>query len=111
MSCSAGPVLMPASEVVPWIIKVLALLLSSTLGLSESFRLEQETRAMEGLLLLPVEPVAIYLGKLIGNTLFLTLLIPVLAPVAQVAGTHWPATGPPTRGSCPGCTNPSAPAS
>ena len=38
---------------------VLALLLSSTLGLSESFRLEQEDRALEGLLLLPVEPMAI----------------------------------------------------
>jgi heme exporter protein B len=72
---------------------VLALLLSSTLGLSESFRLEQENRAMEGLLLLPVEPVAIYLGKLIGNTLFLTLLIPVLAPVALVLYAQEPTLG------------------
>jgi len=65
----------------------LALLLSSTLGLSESFRLEQEQRAIEGLLLLPVEPVALFYGKALGNTLFLTLLAPILTPVALVLYT------------------------
>jgi heme exporter protein B len=63
---------------------VLALLLSSTLGLSESFRLEQEQRAIEGLLLLPVDPVALYYGKAMSNTLFLMLLAPILTPVALV---------------------------
>lgn len=63
---------------------VLALLLSSTLGLTESFRHEREQQAIEGLLLLPVEPTAIYYGKAIGNTLFLWLLAPVLAPAAMV---------------------------
>lgn len=63
---------------------VLALLLSSTLGLSESFRLEQEQRAVEGLLLLPVDPIALYYGKAISNTLFLMLLAPILTPVALV---------------------------
>ncbi|MGB3563703.1 MAG: heme exporter protein CcmB [Thermoanaerobaculia bacterium] len=63
---------------------VLALLLSSTLGLSESFRLEQEQRAVEGLLLLPVDPVALYYGKAMSNTLFLVLLAPILTPVALV---------------------------
>lgn len=63
---------------------VLALLLSSTLGLSESFRLEQEQRAIEGLLLLPVDPLALYYGKSLSNTLFLLLLAPVLMPVALV---------------------------
>ena len=61
---------------------VLALLLSSTLALSESFRLEQEERALEGLLLLPIDPVALYYGKALGNTLFLAGLGPVLVPVA-----------------------------
>ena len=65
---------------------VLALLLSSTLGLSESFRLEQEDRALEGLLLLPVEPVAIFYGKAVGNTLLLLVLAPILVPIALV----WP---------------------
>jgi heme exporter protein B len=62
----------------------LALLLSSTLALSESFRIEQEERAMEGLFLLPVDPVAQYYGKALGNTVFLILLAPVLIPVALV---------------------------
>jgi heme exporter protein B len=63
---------------------VLALLLSSTLGLSESFRLEQEDRALEGMLLLPVEPMAIFYGKAIGNTLLLLVLAPILVPIALV---------------------------
>jgi heme exporter protein B len=63
---------------------VLALLLSSTLGLSESFRLEQDDRAIEGLLLLPVDPVAIFYGKAMGNTLLLLMLAPVLVPIALV---------------------------
>jgi heme exporter protein B len=63
---------------------VLGLLLSSTLGLSESFRLEQEQRALEGLLLLPVDPVALFYGKALSNTMFLLLLGPVLAPVALI---------------------------
>lgn len=57
---------------------VLALLLSSTLALAESFRLEHEQCALEGLLLLPIDPVAVYYGKALGNTLFLCFLAPVL---------------------------------
>lgn len=63
---------------------VLALLLSSTLSLSESFRFEQEQRAMEGLLLLPVDAIALYYGKALASTLFLCLLAPILVPVALV---------------------------
>lgn len=63
---------------------VLALLLSSTLALSESFRLEQDQRAIEGLMLLPVDPVSLYYGKALGNTLFLMLLSPILTWVALV---------------------------
>ncbi len=63
---------------------VLALLLSSTLALSESFRLEQEERALEGLLLLPVEPVALFYGKAASNTFFLSLLAVPLTPAALV---------------------------
>ena len=63
---------------------VLALLLSSTLALGESFRLEQEDAAIEGLLLLPIDPHALFYGKALGNTLFLSLLGPVLAGAAVV---------------------------
>ncbi len=63
---------------------VLALLLSSTLALSEGFRLEHENHALEGLLLAPVEPMALYYGKALSNTLFLILLAPILTPVAVI---------------------------
>ncbi len=63
---------------------VLALLLSSTLGLSESFRLEQEQLAIEGLMLLPVDPIALFYGKALSNTIFLMLLAPILIPIALV---------------------------
>lgn len=62
----------------------LALLLSSVLGLSESFRVEQEDRALEGLLLRPVEPMAIFFGKALGSTFLLVLLAVVLVPAAVV---------------------------
>jgi len=62
----------------------LALLLSSTLGLSESFRVERENRSLEGLLLLPVEPAILFYAKALGNFLFLALLAPVLLPSAFV---------------------------
>lgn len=68
----------------------LALLLSSTLTLSESFQEEMENRALEGLLLLPSNPRALYYGKAIANWLQLTLLGIALVPVMVVlydAGT------------------------
>lgn len=63
---------------------VLALLLSSTMALSESFRLEQENHALEGLLLSPVLPMALFYSKALSNTLFLVMLAPVLTPVAVI---------------------------
>ncbi len=60
----------------------LALLLASTLSLGESFRVEMQNGALEGLLLLPTDPRAIYYGKAIANLLVLcglgALLIPVM---------------------------------
>ena len=68
----------------------LALLLSSTLTLSESFHAEMENRALEGLLLLPSDPRSLYYAKAIANWLQLTLLGIALVPVMVVlydAGT------------------------
>jgi len=68
----------------------LGLLLSSTLTLAESFHAEMENRALEGLLLLPANPRAIYYGKTIANWLQLTLLGIALVPVMVIlydAGT------------------------
>jgi heme exporter protein B len=62
----------------------LALLLSSTLTLLESFQSEMEERALEGLLLLPVSAPAIYYAKAIANALQLTLLGAALLPLIVV---------------------------
>jgi heme exporter protein B len=68
----------------------LGLLLSSTLTLAESFHAEMENRAMEGLLLLPSDPRALYYAKAIANWLQLLILGVALVPVMVVlydAGT------------------------
>lgn len=68
----------------------LALLLSSTLTLAESFQGEMEERAIEGLLLLPASPRALFYGKALANCVQLTLLGAALVPVMVVlydAGT------------------------
>jgi len=62
----------------------LALLLSSTLALSESFQSEWEQRGLEGLLLLPVSAHAIFFAKAIANWLMLFLLGVFLLPVMVV---------------------------
>ena len=68
----------------------LGLLLSSTLTLAESFQNEMEQRALEGLLLLPVRPTALYYGKAVSNWAQLSLLGVGLVPIMVVlydAGT------------------------
>ncbi len=62
----------------------LALVLSSTLALNESFRVEIEDDALEGLSLLPVDPRALFYGKAIANVLFLAMLCVPLVPMALV---------------------------
>lgn len=68
----------------------LALLLSSTLTLAESFQSEMEQRALEGLLLLPAGAPALFFGKALSNWAQLALLGVGLVPVMIVlydAGT------------------------
>ena len=68
----------------------LGLLLSSTLTLAESFQSEMEQHALEGLLLLPVPPPALYYGKALANWAQLAFLGLALVPVMVVlydAGT------------------------
>jgi len=68
----------------------LGLLLSSTLTLAESFHAEMENKALEGLLLLPANPRALYYGKALANWLQLVILGVALVPVMVVlydAGT------------------------
>jgi len=68
----------------------LGLLLSSTLTLAESFHSEMENRALEGLLLLPSNPLALYYGKALANWLQLMFLGVALVPIMVIlydAGT------------------------
>lgn len=68
----------------------LGLLLSSTLTLAESYHAEMEHRALEGLLLLPASPRALYYGKAVANWIQLTILGIWLLPVMVIlydAGT------------------------
>ncbi len=60
----------------------LAIMLASVLSLGESFRIENENGALEGLRLIPVDPRAIFLGKAIANFLVLFGLGVLLIPVA-----------------------------
>ena len=62
----------------------LGLLLSSTLTLAESYQAEMEERALEGLLLLPASPRALFYGKALSNWLQLTLLGSGLVPLMVV---------------------------
>lgn len=62
----------------------LALLLSSTLTLLESFQVEMEQRALEGVLLLPTTPQSLYYAKAIANWLQLALLGFILIPLMVI---------------------------
>ena len=67
----------------------LALLLSSVLALGESFRVEQENAALDGLRLAPADARALFLAKALANTALLFLvgvvILPVLAALASVS--------------------------
>jgi heme exporter protein B len=51
------------------------------LGLNRAFLLERENRALDGLRLTPASPTAIFLGKVIGNLVFLGVVELVAVPL------------------------------
>ncbi len=59
----------------------LGILFASVLSLGESFRVETENLALDGLRLAPTDARAIFLGKAIGNTFMLWILAIVITPV------------------------------
>lgn len=59
----------------------LGLFFASVLSLGESFRLEADNHALMGLVLTPVDPRAIFLGKVLSNATLLFALSVVLLPV------------------------------
>ena len=62
----------------------LALLFTSTALLSRSLRVEEESGAMDSLLLVPVSPISLFYGKAIANTVQLVLLGLITLPVVLV---------------------------
>lgn len=54
---------------------------AAMLGLNRAFLLERENRALDGLLLAPIEPSAIFVGKLLGNLAFVGVVEAVSLPL------------------------------
>lgn len=69
----------------------LALLLASVLALGESFRVEQENAALDGLRLAPADARALFLAKALANAVLLAvvgaILLPVLGALASLGLT------------------------
>jgi heme exporter protein B len=59
----------------------LGLMLASTRSLDQSYAVEHEHGAMEGLMLWPVEPIAIFYGKAIANAILLVVVAFALLPL------------------------------
>ena len=61
-----------------------AFLFAGVLGLNRSFLLEKEKDCLQGLMLCPVERGLIYFGKLIGNLLFLLIIVLLTLPLFSI---------------------------
>ncbi len=71
----------PVEEATPGLIWV-AFILAGVLGLAKSSAQEREQGSLEGLLLTPVPRGVIYVGKMLGNALFLAVILALLVPLA-----------------------------
>ena len=58
-----------------------AIVFAGMLGLNRSFITEKDRGCMEGLLLCPVDRSAIYVGKMLGNLLFMTTMEAIVLPI------------------------------
>jgi len=61
-----------------------AIIFAGNLGLSRSFAREHDNALMQGLLLCPVERSNIFLAKLIGNVIFISIVVAISLPVMIV---------------------------
>ena len=72
-----------------------AIAFAGMLGLSRSFIMEKDRGSIEGLLLTPVDRSAIYLGKMLGNLLFIGVVVVIILPIFIVffnlSAEHLPA--------------------
>lgn len=67
-------------EAAPGLLWV-SFILTGVLGLGRAFQAERENECLEGLLLSPIDREAIFLGKLLGNTIVMLLLSFFLLPL------------------------------
>jgi len=85
---SWDPTAVPASDLAPGVLWVI-FTFSGLLGLHRSFGVEQQDRAIDGLLSAPVAREAIYLGKALANLVFVVgiqiVAIPAVALFYNVA--------------------------
>jgi len=54
------------------------------LGVQRSFVIEREHEALAGVLVAPVDPAALYVGKLLGNVLLLGVMQAIIVPLVAV---------------------------
>lgn len=78
-----GPDQAKIREVAPGLLW-LSFILTGILGLGRAFQVERENECLEGLLLSPIDREAIFLGKLLGNTIVMLLLSLFLLPLFAV---------------------------
>lgn len=62
----------------------IAIIFASNLGLSRSFAREHENAHMQGILLCPVDRSLLYIAKVIGNIIFITIVEIISLPVMVV---------------------------
>jgi heme exporter protein B len=71
----------------------LAIMLTSTLSLAESFRTEMQNQALDGVLLLPTDARAVYYGKMVANLVVLCGLGVAMLPFVVALYDVVPALG------------------
>lgn len=62
----------------------IGLLLASTRSLDQSFSVELENGSLEGMTLWPVDPIAVYYGKAVANTLIIFIVALAITPLVMV---------------------------
>jgi len=70
-------------QIAPGVLWV-AFAFAGVLGFNRSFVLERENGCIEGLMMLPVERSTIYLGKFLGNVLFMLIAEALILPIFSV---------------------------
>ncbi len=72
-----------AKQVLPGVMWV-SIVFAGMLGLNRSFILEYDRGSLSGILLAPVDRSALYLGKMLGNLVFMVAVEVVLLPIIMV---------------------------